>query len=206
MQILVVSATSLEIKPIYEAFNKKIDFLITGIGIPQSTFKLTNKLNETKYDLVINLGIAGSFNRDFELGKVVQVTEDCFADIGFEAMGSFIPISQSKIAQNQKNKFTNNYNFLFLKEIESAKGITVNSTSGNAKTINYRQRIFNADVESMEGASIFYVCTEKNINFIEIRSISNYIEERNTNNWNIPLAISNLNKYASKLISELLEI
>ena len=205
MQILIVSATFSEIKPLYKDLNTKIDFLITGIGIPQTTFELSKKLNKTNYDLVINLGIAGSFDKGFELGKVVQITEDCFADIGFEDKNTFIPIRESKMAEHIKYEFKNSSKFHFLNQIESAKGITVNSTSGNTNTIQYRKKLFNADIESMEGAAVFYVCSEKNINCIQVRSISNYIEERNTNNWNIPLAISNLNNFSKLLISDLLK-
>ena len=205
MQILIVSATSFEIKLLQDTFPKKINFLITGIGIPQSIFKLTNELSRKNYDLVINLGIAGSFNKEFELGKVVLIKENYFADIGFETDKGFIPINDSKIAPNQINRFVNKTSFSFLENIQAVKEITVNNTSGNLKTISLRKELFTAETESMEGAAIFYVCSEKQIDFVEIRSISNYIEERNTANWDIPLAISNLNKYAISFISDLLK-
>ena len=44
----------------------------------------------------------------------------------------------------------------------------------------------------MEGAAFFYVCLCENIPFLQIRAISNYVEQRNEKNWNIPLAIKNL--------------
>jgi len=205
MQILIVSATDFEIKLLQEKFSEKIDFLITGIGVPQTIFKLTNELSKKNYDLVINLGIAGSFNKELELGKLVHVTENSFADIGFETSSSFIPIGKSKMAQNEKYKFVNTTSFRFLKNMQSVKEITVNSTSGNKKTIALRKEIYTADTESMEGAAIFYVCSEKQVDFIEIRSISNFIEERKPENWDIPLAISNLNEYAINFISDLLK-
>ena len=34
---------------------------------------------------------------------------------------------------------------------------------------------------------------QENVSFLQIRSISNYVEERNKDNWDIPIAIKNLN-------------
>jgi futalosine hydrolase len=45
----------------------------------------------------------------------------------------------------------------------------------------------------MEGAAFSYVCLQEGVKFVQIRSISNYVEEREEANWDIPLAIKNLN-------------
>ena len=45
----------------------------------------------------------------------------------------------------------------------------------------------------MEGASFFYACEQAGILGIQIRSISNMVERRNKDNWQIGLAIKNLN-------------
>jgi len=54
----------------------------------------------------------------------------------------------------------------------------------------------------MEGAAFFYVCQLQKIPHIQIRSISNYVEPRNRANWNISLAIKNLNEVLWKLIQQ----
>ena len=56
----------------------------------------------------------------------------------------------------------------------------------------------------MEGAAFFYVCLVKNIKFIQIRSVSNFVEERNKKAWKIPLAIENLNKELKNIINNLI--
>jgi futalosine hydrolase len=63
---------------------------------------------------------------------------------------------------------------------------------------------FNPQIESMEGAAVFYVCLKTNINCIQIRTISNNVERRNKNNWNIPLALKNLQNITINLLKELL--
>jgi futalosine hydrolase len=54
----------------------------------------------------------------------------------------------------------------------------------------------------MEGAAFFYICAREKIPFISLRAISNRVERRERNKWNIPLALDNL---AGKL-EELLKI
>jgi futalosine hydrolase len=53
-------------------------------------------------------------------------------------------------------------------------------------------RRFDPDIETMEGASFFYICRRESIPFFAVRSISNRVERRNRASWNIPLALENL--------------
>lgn len=84
-----------------------------------------------------------------------------------------------------------------------ANGITVNKVHGNEKSIQQVKSIFNPDVESMEGAAFFYVCMMEKIPCLQIRSISNKVEKRNREAWNIPLALKNLSTIVSNLIIEI---
>ncbi len=63
--------------------------------------------------------------------------------------------------------------------------------------------LFSPDVESMEGAAFAYVCDQIKLDYIQLRSISNRVEERNKNNWNIPLAIKNLNQTLIEIIESI---
>ena len=53
----------------------------------------------------------------------------------------------------------------------------------------------------MEGAACFMVCEKFEIPCIQIRAISNKVEKRNKENWNLDLAISNLNTEVEKIIN-----
>ncbi len=45
----------------------------------------------------------------------------------------------------------------------------------------------------MEGAAFHYACLQENIPFLQLRSISNYVEVRDKSKWKIQLAIKELN-------------
>ena len=192
MKILLVVATKLEI--IEEKF-KNCDVIITGAGMVNTTFSLTKKLSEKTYDLVINMGVAGSFSDEIKIGDVVEVVGDIFSEIGFENGNSFFEFTNLRIENSFKvDKKTN---------LKKAKGITVNTVHGNEKTIAEIVSRLTPDVESMEGAACFMVCEKFEIPCIQIRAISNKVEKRNTENWDLDLAISNLNTEVEKTIDYL---
>ena len=211
MKILVVSATKKEIIPTLnkvDSLNSKdlvIDILITGIGSVFTSYLLTRKLVEKEYDLVINVGIAGSFNKDISIGETVYVSQDQFADLGIEDKSEFYTIFEKGFIAKDKFPFkdavlSNPYEFnLKLKQVSA---ITVNTTHTSSKSIDLFKNKFNTDLETMEGAAFFYVCMLEGVKFMQIRTISNYVEERNLANWDIPLAIKNLNQRLLEIFDE----
>jgi futalosine hydrolase len=58
----------------------------------------------------------------------------------------------------------------------------------------------------MEGAAFFYACQQVNARCIQIRAVSNYVEKRNRDNWQIGLAIKNLNTFAIDLIDAIIKL
>jgi futalosine hydrolase len=55
----------------------------------------------------------------------------------------------------------------------------------------------------MEGAAFHYVCMHMNVPFLQVRSISNMVGERDKSKWKMKDAISNLNDELSKIIRSL---
>ena len=167
---------------------------------------MTRRLSEKDYDVVINVGIAGSFNQKLNIGEVIYVQSDQIADLGIEDKNDFHTLFEKGFINKdqfpfQNAKLENPYVFNF--KLKKVSAITVNTTHGCTKSIDIFKNKFDADIETMEGAAFFYVCLQERVTFIQIRSISNYVEERNSANWNIPLAIKNLNQELFKLIDVL---
>ena len=78
--------------------------------------------------------------------------------------------------------------------MKPVNAITVNTATGSRKTIDRLLKKYNPDIETMEGATFFYICSRENFPFLALRSISNKVETRNKDNWNIPLALNNLSE------------
>ena len=192
MKILLVSATDLEIEK--ERFSD-FEILITGIGMLNTSISLTQRLSSGKYDLLINIGVAGSFNPELNIGDVVEVVEEKISELGFEDGESFSEFNEF----NLKNVFENKSKTDLLR----VRSITVNRVHGNKRSITEIINRLNPDIENMEGAAFFQVCNTFNVPCIQIRAISNKVEHRNKDNWNLPLAIKNLNNKVEEIIAEL---
>src|SRR5688572_24554945 len=104
MQILVIAATAAEIQPFITS-NTKADVLICGVGVPSTIYHLQKRILQVEYDLVIQAGIAGSFNKEIELGRTVLVKQDCFADLGFEEKEKYTPIFDTNLADRNEEPF-----------------------------------------------------------------------------------------------------
>jgi futalosine hydrolase len=211
MRILFVAATEPEICALVESQkskvkNQNISFLITGVGMVATAYALGRELAKNQYDLVINLGIAGSFDRSFALGDVVEITEDTLAELGAEDSEAFLPISQMGFGESTFKATESLNNIYKTANLKQATAITVNTVHGNEASIQKVQARLNVQIESMEGAAFFYACREARVPCIQIRAVSNYVEKRNRDNWQIGLAVKNLNTFAAALIEELQQL
>ena len=213
MKILIVSATWLEVKLLtdelefidqsthllkkYRLHEIEIDILITGIGTTFTAFHLTNTLRDEQYQFVINIGIAGSLTDELAIGEVVLVVADEFADLGIEKENEFLTLFESGFMDANDFPFeqgmlkASELNGLF--DLRKVRGITTNKSHGRAASISEIKSKFSAQVESMEGAVVFYVCNWFGISCFQIRSVSNFVEPRDSAKWNIPMALEKLN-------------
>jgi len=214
LKVLLITATDTEaealrripeIKSCPDGFllgQSEICLLVTGVGSIATSWAMTKWLSSNpKPDLAINIGIAGSFRDDIEIGDVVVPVSDCFADAGIETGSGFITLEEAGLADPDRFPFTggkiiteNKYCKIALSFIKPAKAITVNSGSGSQETINRLLKKYNPDIETMEGATFSYICSGEKLLFLTLRSISNKVEPRNKDKWNIPLALINLSE------------
>ena len=207
MQILLLAATEQEISPFTNA-GTGMDVLISGVGLPSAMYHLQKRMQQIDYDLIIQAGIAGSFNRRLVPGQTLWVKQDAFGDLGTEEKEIFSPVFDSGLADKNEFPFTNGW---LLNESEVTKKIQLNAAK--AVTVNkvtdsrlQEQQIishFDPDIESMEGAALHYVCLQENIPFLQLRTVSNYVGERDKTKWKMKEAIMNLNTELIKLINEL---
>ncbi len=228
MNILLVSATLFEIRPLldqmplitkrsdqlstYQFKDIIMDVLIPGVGMVQTAYFLGKQMAHKTYDLAINAGIAGTFNASLPLGTVVNVTEDCVAELGAEDGDAFLSIFDLGLADPDTNPYrggklvsdsSESDTFLHkevISKLPKVAAITSNTVRGNADSIARIRRIASADIETMEGAAFFFACISENVPCLQIRAVSNRVEKRDKSSWNLELALKNLNKVLWQLI------
>ena len=206
MKLYVIAATIGEIEPLIETtINTDYKLIITGVGAMAATYQLTKMIREDKPDLIIQAGLAGSFEEGLSLGSVVVVNRDRFADLGVEENSKWIDIYDLGLAQaneepfkdgwlRNENKSLNRFGYA------QVSSITINEITTMPKRISLLREKYNASIESMEGAALHYVCLLEKIPFIQLRAISNRVGERDKGKWKIKPAIENLNNALIKIM------
>lgn len=215
MKVLVTAATEPEIKPLINWLEEEVtikgqievEVVITGIGMFSTAYQLGKYFAKKRPDLAIQAGIAGSFQHAWPLGETVVIEQEVLGDLGAEDNDQFKDLFDIGLWKTDMPPFTHNYLPNTLPDIAAglrkAKGVTVNMVSGSAATIARLEQKYQPDIESMEGAAFHYCCLMENIPFLQIRTISNYVEVRDKSKWNIPLAVKNLNDTLRTLLKEI---
>ena len=224
MKILIVSATEKELTPLFNFLKIKpgnhitscsykklqLDILVTGIGMVATAYQMGKCFAVKNYDYSLNIGIAGCFDKNYTIGEPFNIIQDNFSELGAEDGDRFLSLNEINLIKNdtffinQSTEIVNNSNTnnSTINSLKQAKGITVNTIHGNEKSINKIRKTFNPVTESMEGAAFMNICLIEKIPFAQIRCISNYVDERSKANWNINLAIDNLNQTIIKILND----
>lgn len=184
-----------------------VDFMLTGIGTTSTCYRLTKKLLEAAarnepYTLVINIGIAGSFNMGaYPMGSAAIIEKEYFGDLGFETMFGFQTLFQYELLDADLFPYKGGALYrpqlethleTLLQKYDSATGVTVQTVTGNLNKVEEIKKRFTPDIESMEGAAVYYVCLQEKVPFFELRTVSNEVGERDKSKWNIPMALKKL--------------
>lgn len=208
-KVLIVAATKNEIQPLLNYFKINviggeglferdsefdISALITGVGMVNTAYYM-GRYSHNLYDFVINVGICGAFNRAIKIGEVVNVVTDTLCEMGAEDDIEFIKYVDLYLGGTTIFTSQITIDYPPLNELKQVTGITVNKVHGNEESIKKITTLFNADVESMEGAAFYRGCNHLSENYFQIRAVSNYVEKRDKSKWDIPLAINNLNNF-----------
>lgn len=226
MKLLIVAATAAELEPFfnhfhlnapvcqklaaYETGGHSVEGLITGAGMVAMAAHLSN-CQLKKYDLVINAGIAGTFDPKLSNGTILRVVKDTFAELGADTDQGFVPYVKDEresihnlISYSEASVIAGNFRLPGkIMELSTATAITVNTLSASGKRIALFRELFNPDLETMEGAAFMYVCRLADVPAVQIRSVSNRVGPKAPGNWNIPFAVSNLCRYLCGLILSL---
>jgi len=211
MNCLLVSATPFEIAPFLEKRAKNNapapDVLVSGIGLVATAYAVTRQLQLRKYDVVLQAGIAGCFDRQLPLGSVVSISRDTIADQGVVEDGILKTVFDMKLAPENRFPYTKGWlvnphkEWLKKTGVKAVKAISINEISTGRKRLELLAEKYGAVAESMEGAAFHYACLMEGVPFVQLRGLSNYVGERNKAKWKMKDAIVALNEAMEELLN-----
>lgn len=214
--ILLVAATEMEALPLAEGRNgQPHEMLVAGVGPLETAMRLTRRLCEvgSEISLVLNFGVAGAY-----VGSGADVLDICLAES--EVMGDFgichaerIEPFDGQLASRSVFPLDSRYvaqagALLAQQGFGCKKGVfvTVNGVSATAARGALLRAAHNGLCENMEGGAVARVCEEFAVPCLEVRCVSNMVEDRNPGNWQLAAAVRKCGQAVSLLVDHLVLI
>lgn len=202
---------------------RPVALLETGIGAVNTAQALTAALERERPALVLQLGVGGAYlPSGLDVGSLVLATEENYGDLGVLTPSGWQPADAIGIPVLKKDRDYYNAFPLCPDRVARAEAVlrdipwngpapalhagpfvTVQQCSGRADAGNALAARFNAICENMEGAAAAHLCALYGVPFLELRGISNRVEDRNTDAWDLPLAAKRAQQAARALVENL---
>lgn len=193
-----------------------------AIGRPSGTFVVAGGIGKTNaasattasimsdgpFTWVINAGVAGALpNSNLHLGDIVVANKCVYAEEGLETPSGFQTIEQMGFSLGT---FTGNdvpVDSWMLEQLENIGTVapiaTVSTCSGTDARATLVQERTGCVCEAMEGGAVVHAASRIGAPAIEIRVISNTTGNRDSQEWNIELALQNLGEAVHRAINTL---
>ncbi len=172
-----------------------------GMGKTNAAQGITALLERQALRGVIGFGVGGAYpGSQLEVGAVALASAEIYADEGVAAPSGWLSTEDIGIPLLQRGELCRFNEFpldgscvadarraLVQAGITARVGpfATVSSCSGTtARGIELAER-FGVICESMEGAALAHVCDLYGVPFLEVRGISNAVEDRNLAHWRL---------------------
>jgi futalosine hydrolase len=174
---------------------KPCRLVYTGIGVVNTAHALTCQFEAELPALVIQFGIAGAYvPARLPIASVALATEENYGDVGVITPDGWKPADEIGIPLVPGDDPLFNRFPLDLELVERAAQlcgasygpfVTVSQCTGVQALGDTLHHRFGALCESMEGAAAAHICALYNVPFLEVRGISNLVEDRARARWNI---------------------
>jgi futalosine hydrolase len=227
--ILAVAATEFEMNPLarFLAMDRNLSCqdgralpcctLIAGVGPVETTLRLTRYLErrDPRIDKVLNFGVAGAYVCETSpsgngalLDLCLAEQENlgdfgiCFAD-HVEALdeklgGSTVfPLDQPMLCQARK--ILDRHRMAY----RCGNFVTVSAVSATRQRGAMLAARYQGLCENMEGAAVARVCAEFSLPLLEVRAVSNLVEDRDLGRWRMADACAKAAEAAALLVREM---
>lgn len=224
MIVLITAATAMEMRAFLHAVDaqderqetsRPVYRFITGIGPVETTLSLANILHKRpEIDCVLNFGIAGAYPENdtaIQAGllDICLAEQEVLGDLGIqladrvEPFRGELPVRDRFILDpgllGTAGRILNDAGIPYTQ----GTFVTVNCASGTLLRGNQLGRQFRGLCENMEGAAAARVCEAFSLPCLEVRCISNMVEDRNRDNWRLREACVRAGKAAAVIAAGL---
>lgn len=199
--ILAVAATEIEIRPLLAEFpdaSSPCLTLVTGVGPVETAVRLTRFLSrvDLPVEAVVNLGVGGAYLQPAGTSQpglldICLAEQEVFGDFGIalpEETIPFDPAIAGEAAYPLDGRLVEAARSLLEDHglaCHAGVFVTVNAATGTLRRGEMLRARWRGLCENMEGAAVARVCLEFGLPCLELRAVSNFVEDRNPANWRL---------------------
>ena len=211
--ILLVAATEMEALPLTEKkTGQPHELFVAGVGPLETAVRLTRRLCGGRGDvsLVLNFGVAGAYaGSGAGLLDICLAESEVLGDFGICHAESIEPfggqLASRAVFLLDLRYQAQAWDILGKQDYSCKKGVfvTVNGATATAKRGAMLHAAHNGLCENMEGGAVARVCEEFAVPCLEVRCISNMVEDRNLANWQLAAAVRKCGQAVSLLVDQI---
>ncbi len=209
---LAVAATNMEMRAFRKAVSGSLAWepLISGIGPMEAAFSLTSRLERGRSGLqgVLHFGVAGAYHGKGDNGAamldICLAEEEIFADMGICYSNRIEHFLAPELGVCNRfsldKKLVQDAAALLVKKrivFHQGRFLTVSCVSGTRKRGDMLAEQFEGLCENMEGAAVARICEAFGLPCLEIRCISNFVEDRDIGRWRLKEACTKAGETAA---------
>jgi futalosine hydrolase len=202
--------------------DRDVVYIVSGMGKVNAAHGATLLCEGYSPDVIVLFGVGGAYpSTGLRVGDIAIAEKEIYGDEGVLAKDGFhgtdfigipllkkrrkeyyneFPLDKRLVSKTMK-LITHQLSLNIA--LKAGTFVTVSACTGTRKRARELRERYSALCENMEGAAVAHICAVYGIPMIEIRGISNIVEDRNRAKWNIPLAAANCRKAVSELLAHL---
>jgi len=148
----------------FKVLHHEVDLVETGVGVYQTTYKVTKTIAAQKYHLALKMSFGNAYKEDIECGTVLNIVNEKPGDFGMMVDNEWKDLYDLELINREDEphirggliNLTNAYMNVFM-PFKKVVGVTVNHYA-NSSTVQLRREKYKADCETGDGIGFTYPC------------------------------------------------
>lgn len=202
-----------------EIAGRPVILAVTGIGKANAASAVTALLDRFEPELLINTGCAGAYRGSgLAVGDLAIAAIEVMGDEGVLVPDGWhsLELIGIPVVERKEESYFNRFPLtrwaldkaVFVAEtagLPLRKGtfVTVSTVSGTLERGDELARSSGGICENMEGGAAAQVALIYGVDCMEIRGVSNVVEDRDLSRWDIPLAVGKAQEFIARFIGSL---
>lgn len=199
--------------------------ITSGVGKTNAAHAATVLIQKFMPGVMITFGVGGAYpSSGLQVGDVAVADKEVYGDEGVLLKSGFrgtdhmgIPLltkgsrkyfNEFRLDRKyvkkavQAARFTSDHSS-YITRVKAGPFVTVSACTGSRKKALELQKKYNAVCENMEGAAVAHICALYGKPMVEVRGISNIVEDRDKTKWDLVLAAENCQHVVLGLLKSL---